>query len=230
MLRAEKNNEDGVDLFAKLKPNDYYIQMNDAGQRLFTSMELFPNFRNTGEFYLRGLGATDNPASVATDEMVFSDSCVKEKETLVSQYTENTTHDFDDDEQAPRWFEKYFNKNSEADMSKADIQKLQSQLKELTDKVAKFTTVEKTEDEDNDKTEVKDFSGLSESVTALAERFTELENAVKGKKEGSDSEEQYKELKNSLEELTKEFKAALEESGGTAAGEDTGSKDLSQYI
>ena len=240
-LRAEKNKEGGVDLFAKIVPNDYYLQMNDAGQRLFTSMELFPNFRKTGKHYLNGLGATDNPASVATAEMIFSsiNDEGKDENSLLSQYTENTVHDFNDEsEQEPSWLtnmKNFFNKDSEADMSKANIEKLQNELTSLADKVNKFTTVGKAEGEDEENTEAQNFSELSKTITDLVGRFTAIETKLKDKEAGEDGEDggaekQYSELKDALEDLTKKFNEALEENDGTTAGEDTGSEDLNEYV
>jgi hypothetical protein len=71
-LRAADNEEGGKDLFAQISPNQFYLQANAAGQKLFTSMELTPDFRKTGQWYLTGLGATDDPASAATTEMRLS--------------------------------------------------------------------------------------------------------------------------------------------------------------
>ncbi|NBF05282.1 capsid scaffolding protein [Pseudomonas sp. Fl5BN2] len=61
-----------VALEAQLKPNDQLLYLNDRGQKLFTSIEITPNFRKTGKAYLTGLGVTDEPASVGTQELYFS--------------------------------------------------------------------------------------------------------------------------------------------------------------
>ncbi|WBA86515.1 GPO family capsid scaffolding protein [Endozoicomonas sp. GU-1] len=53
-------------LQAKLAPNSRLIEKNKNGQGLFTSMELWPNFANTGKTYLSGLAVTDEPASLGT--------------------------------------------------------------------------------------------------------------------------------------------------------------------
>ena len=39
--------------------------MNKAAQKVYTSMEIQPNFANTGKCYLVGLAVTDDPASSA---------------------------------------------------------------------------------------------------------------------------------------------------------------------
>ncbi|QLG95753.1 GPO family capsid scaffolding protein [Pseudomonas yamanorum] len=59
-------------LEAQLKPNDQLLYLNDRGQKLFSSIEITPNFRGTGKAYLTGLGVTDEPASVGTQELYFS--------------------------------------------------------------------------------------------------------------------------------------------------------------
>ncbi|BAP43919.1 phage capsid scaffolding protein (GPO) serine peptidase [Pseudomonas sp. StFLB209] len=61
-----------VALEARLKPNDKLLQLNDLGEKLFTSIEIRPNFRKTGRNYLGGLAVTDEPASVGTQELYFT--------------------------------------------------------------------------------------------------------------------------------------------------------------
>ncbi|WP_409301993.1 GPO family capsid scaffolding protein [Pseudomonas sp. KCJK8993] len=61
-----------VALEAQLKPNDKLLQLNDQGEKLFTSVEITPNFANTGRYYLTGLAVTDSPASLGTQELYFS--------------------------------------------------------------------------------------------------------------------------------------------------------------
>lgn len=61
-----------VTLLARLQPNANYVLDNRYGQHLFFSMELAENFAGTGKAYLVGLGVTDSPASLGTDELKFS--------------------------------------------------------------------------------------------------------------------------------------------------------------
>lgn len=60
-----------IALEAQLKPNDKLLRLNDAGEKLFTSIEITPNFANTGKAYLTGLAVTDEPASLGTQELYF---------------------------------------------------------------------------------------------------------------------------------------------------------------
>ena len=61
-----------IALEAQLKPNDRLLYLNDQGQKLFTSIEISPDFRGSGRAYLTGMGVTDEPASVGTQELYFS--------------------------------------------------------------------------------------------------------------------------------------------------------------
>lgn len=61
-----------VALEAQLKPNDKLLRLNDAGEKLFSSVEILPNFRGRGKAYMTGLAVTDEPASTGTQELYFS--------------------------------------------------------------------------------------------------------------------------------------------------------------
>lgn len=61
-----------VALEAQLKPNDRLLSLNDQGEKLFSSIEITPNFAGTGKAYLTGLAVTDSPASLGTQELYFS--------------------------------------------------------------------------------------------------------------------------------------------------------------
>ncbi|WP_020241012.1 GPO family capsid scaffolding protein [Escherichia coli] len=75
-LKAEKIDDDSAlkgkwALFAKITPTDDLIAMNKAAQKVYTSMEIQPNFANTGKCYLVGLAVTDDPASLGTEYLQF---------------------------------------------------------------------------------------------------------------------------------------------------------------
>lgn len=61
-----------IGLEAQLKPNDKLLSLNDQGEKLFTSIEVTPNFAGSGKAYLTGLAVTDSPASLGTQELYFS--------------------------------------------------------------------------------------------------------------------------------------------------------------
>lgn len=71
-VKAEDLDGGKVALFAKLSPNDRLLQLNKEAQKLFTSIEIQPEFADTGKPYLRGLAITDDPASLGTEPLHFS--------------------------------------------------------------------------------------------------------------------------------------------------------------
>jgi hypothetical protein len=46
--------------------------LNDAGQKLYPSIEIHPNFADKGYAYLMGCALTDSPASIATERLQFT--------------------------------------------------------------------------------------------------------------------------------------------------------------
>ncbi|MBS1206480.1 MAG: family capsid scaffolding protein [Proteobacteria bacterium] len=75
-LKAEKIEDDSalkgkLALFAKITPTDELVAMNKALQKVYTSMEIQPNFGNSGKCYLIGLAVTDDPASLGTEYLEF---------------------------------------------------------------------------------------------------------------------------------------------------------------
>lgn len=59
-------------LFAQLEPNEALLALNKAGQKVYTSAEVYPKFADTGKAYLVGLAITDTPASLGTEALSFS--------------------------------------------------------------------------------------------------------------------------------------------------------------
>lgn len=59
-------------LYAVINPTDELVTMTGNMQKLFTSMEIRPEFADTGEAYLIGLAVTDDPASLGTEMLQFS--------------------------------------------------------------------------------------------------------------------------------------------------------------
>lgn len=71
---ALKTEEEGgkMRLYAQLDPTPELIAYNKARQKVYCSMEVNPDFADTGEAYLVGLAVTDNPASLGCEMLQFS--------------------------------------------------------------------------------------------------------------------------------------------------------------
>lgn len=69
---AEINGEKKLALFAQIDATPDLVAMNKARQKIYSSLEINPNFAGTGEAYLVGLGVTDTPASLGTEMLAFA--------------------------------------------------------------------------------------------------------------------------------------------------------------
>lgn len=214
-LKAEDNDEGGVDLFAILQPNDEYVYAVKNGQKLFTSMELMPNFRDDGEFYLTGVAATDNPASVATEQMHFSSAAKLEYH---SEFIESEEHAVEPSLSFFKRIAKKFNhtdpQERENIMSTKALEDLQQQFTALQAELEKLKPAAA-----DDKTE----QTLAEQFAALTQKVEELSALVKKDDDnnGGVDAQAFAKVENALTALTEKFNAALKEELGTPAGENT---------
>lgn len=71
-LKTQEVEDGKLALLAQIQPLESLIAMNKAGQKLYTSIEVDPNFADTGEAYLVGLAVTDTPASLGTELLTFA--------------------------------------------------------------------------------------------------------------------------------------------------------------
>ena len=61
-----------IALRAEVEATDDLVAMTAAGQKIYTSIEVAPNFANSGKAGLVGLAVTDTPASLGTDVLSFA--------------------------------------------------------------------------------------------------------------------------------------------------------------
>lgn len=66
--KAEKR----IALLAQIDALDPLIAMNKKGQKLYSSIEIAPNFAGTNKAYFVGLAVTDSPASLGTEMLQFA--------------------------------------------------------------------------------------------------------------------------------------------------------------
>jgi len=59
-------------LYAQIEPLKNLIELNKSGQKIFTSIEIQPDFAKTGKAGLVGLAVTDSPASLGTEVLAFA--------------------------------------------------------------------------------------------------------------------------------------------------------------
>ncbi|WP_447045353.1 GPO family capsid scaffolding protein [Vreelandella sp. H-I2] len=108
-LKTEKGDEGKVELFAEIDPTDELKAMVKNRQKIYTSMEVDPDFSDTGEPRLVGLAVTDTPASLGTTMLQFSAGQGKEspftnrKQRPENLFTAATVADLDfTEEETPK--------------------------------------------------------------------------------------------------------------------------------
>jgi hypothetical protein len=105
-----------LQLQVQIDPTPELVELTKSRQKIYTSIEVNPNFAKTGKAYLTGLAVTDTPASLGTDVLAF---CAQhpDKHPLALRKTSaeclfssalETALDFGDkaDDEAPKLFQR----------------------------------------------------------------------------------------------------------------------------
>ncbi|MDD3798324.1 MAG: GPO family capsid scaffolding protein [Novosphingobium sp.] len=71
-------------LYASFDVNDQAKELTKADQKVFSSVEINPNFANTSQAYLVGIALTDSPASLGTEILKFSTREDARKDNLIA--------------------------------------------------------------------------------------------------------------------------------------------------
>ncbi|OCC25299.1 hypothetical protein MB02_01090 [Croceicoccus estronivorus] len=71
-------------LYASFDVNDQARDLTKADQKVFSSVEINPNFAGTGKAYLVGIALTDSPASLGTEILKFSTRDDARKDNLIA--------------------------------------------------------------------------------------------------------------------------------------------------
>lgn len=203
-LKAEEVEINGAKkwaLFAQVDAFDQLIELHQRGQKLFTSIEVNPNFADTGEAYLVGLAFTDSPASLGTQIMEFA-SKNPEANPFVSKKQDK---------------DNLFTAAEEADLQFEDGQ--DAPAKGLFSKVLDWL---KPQQEQQDNKNKDQFKEVSDSLEAIAKTFGESQTKLQK------VETEFSELKTKHSKLETDFnglktKLEGEENPGTPpAPENTG--------
>lgn len=224
-LKSEDLNDGKVCLHAKLSPNDRLLQLNKEAQKLFPSIEIEPNFADTGKPYLRGLAVTDEPASLGTAQLHFSSragkgQCFTSQEPLGDLIPEAPT-----DESALSFFHRLFSqmghkeppaplKNETPPMDPktaeaftAAVDKLGTAATSLEKSAITFAAQKPDTPAPPEKTDRPEPTATTETTPAPAAGITA---------------EQFNALKGSLDKLTETFNTALNHGKGKDVPKTTG--------
>ncbi len=215
-----------VSLYASLAVNAQYLWDNQYDQRLSFSIEHLENFAGSGKSYLGGLGVTDSPASLGTDELKFSRraSCDGQSASIFAgQPVDASCFSADpasDTAEAPGWFTTFIKKilpseeppmdQKQFDAMNKRIEGLEGQLGEIKSLVeGKFAAAGAEGEPNPDGKQPQGETGQDFSAMSAAFAASIIETAVAP-------------LRQKLDEMDKRFAAAKP---GAAVADTTGPAD-----
>lgn len=222
-VKAEKDDKDRLCLFTKLSPSIELMDLNSRGQKIFTSVEIQPNFCDTGEAYLVGLAVTDEPASVGTTQLHFSKRTQDDGNYFTPLEDAGTLTFARKDSLLAQVVDKFKSHSTKEqdndDMSAELLQKISTTLTEQSQLLEKFSTRLDVLTVDDKKPDTKDDTQTSDTSDAPSK--SEF-NALKAS---------FDDVSKQLSDLTKKFSSALtDQSDSTDLGDGLGGGEIQEYI
>lgn len=186
-LKTEESNGK-LRLLAQLDPTDDLITLSKKRQKVYCSMEIDPEFADTGECYLTGLAVTDSPASLGTEMLKFSASA-------------NVSPLADRKQKPENLFSEAIEFTLELEDEEKPASKASDEGKSLLSKVKLLLTKKSGSDD-------KRFEDISAAVEAVAESQRTALDALNALPDTPSSAE-FAKLKTAHEELQNKFNDLL---------------------
>lgn len=169
---VEINGETKLALFVQIEPNEALLKLNKAGQKLHTSIEVQPNFADTGKAYLVGMALTDSPASLGTEALQFSaqhGTLTNRKQHADNLFTaaEAVSIEFDEQPAEDKTAGLFSRVQSILGLVKKNAASNDQSITELTQAVEALA--------DHSKGQADQVAALSENQTGTAEQLTKLQ-------------------------------------------------------
>ncbi|MDP8173671.1 GPO family capsid scaffolding protein [Pasteurella skyensis] len=232
-LKAEDVGEE-TKLYAKISPSAELINLNGRGQKIFTSIEILPNFNKSGKAYLGGLAITDSPASRGTTELNFSVRGVAEGAILGNPEPFTITQE-EVEEEKNSFFNAFFKflKSEQKQQQTTDFNKQetanngenpdQEEIEMTNEEIQKFAVAIASE------TAKACFAQFNTQQTEQKQAEPKEEPKAEQQKEETVSATEFSALKKELAEMTEKFNAleklAKTETTETPAGVPAVGKD-----
>jgi len=159
-VKTGTNSQGKKTLLARLSPTADLVKMNKDRQKVYSSIEMDPDFAGTGEAYLVGLAVTDTPASTGTE--------------MIQLSQQNSDNFSDADKITKNTFSAY-----------SEVENLE--FEESTDEPEKPSLMTRVKSilEKNQNTGDERFADVDQAVTAIAEsqdgaqtQLTELQSQI----------------------------------------------------
>lgn len=179
----EVDGENKIALYAEIDPTEQLIALNQKRQKVYSSIEVNPDFANSGKAYLMGMAITDSPASLGTEMMEF---CSKNAETspLANRKTSKEClftasieqeFDFEESEEEKETFstkiKNMFSKSKKE--TSEDFAEVQTAVEAVANEVTKLSA--KMPNDQSEKV-----AELTENLSTLKNEFNEFKAEVDG--------------------------------------------------
>ncbi len=182
-------------LFAQFDVDSDLIELNKKNQKVYTSIEIQPNFAKTGKAYCAGIACTDEPASLGTDKLKLY--AKNHDQALVTEALETTI---------------LFETESDDDQSTSIINSLTESIKNLTNKLSNSGNNGK----DINKADLESFSA---ELTTFSESLTEFAAVAQGINAAkADTDTQFADLQSKVEGLESQLKTFQQQLDNEPAG------------
>lgn len=169
-------------LLAQIEPTDELIQLNKTRQKVYSSIEVNPEFADTGEAYLVGLAVTDDPASLGTEFLEFSATAninplASRKLSPNNLFTaaEETLIEFEDDTVADKSFSSILERITNLFKNKSSVDSTKfNQLAEIIEQFAASTVDRVTQLENQVNLLKTEFTSVKKQNDELIELLSEM--------------------------------------------------------
>ncbi|MFK3649275.1 GPO family capsid scaffolding protein [Lysobacter enzymogenes] len=182
--------KDRLALFAQIEPTSEFVSMTKAKQKVYSSIEVDPNFAGSGKAYLRGLGVTDSPASLGTEMFEFA---TKNPEASPLKPRK----------QSP---ENFFSVAIESDIEFEEVEDKPSLVDALFSRIEALMGKKTTEPAAPPPSAPGDFAAVGEALTAIANHVREQEQRFGAiERENNQLSANVRSLGSSLDSLKKQL-------------------------
>jgi len=196
--------KDRLALFAQIEPTTEFVSMTKAKQKIYSSIEVDPNFAGSGKAYLKGLGVTDSPASLGTEMLQFAAENPDASPLKARKHSP----------------ENFFSVAIESDIQFDEIEDKPSAIDQLFARIETLFKGPKPEEPaptqaPNAPAGPTDFARAAEAVTALAEHVRQQDQRFAA------SDRENANLKSQLQQLSADFTALKTQLEGTVVHSQT---------
>lgn len=179
-------------LYAAINPTKELLAINEKRQKIYTSIELDPDFAGSGQAYMFGLGVTDSPASLGTEALKFSAEKPDAEKLLASRKTRP---------------ENLFSSAIEVQIEMEEAKTTDNKGEEsgLFTKIKEMFTKQKTETREEFSAAIETQNSaielVAEEVVKLSSSLADLSGSVNSGGGNSEVQSQLTALKDELKEL-----------------------------